>query len=353
MTSVFVPAVGQFDNIGDIILRRPHLAMLRPHGRLHVYLGDHPDGYAAGLLLDSEDLVYRSFGSWYRALLSTAAHERVHYAFKPGEIQLSFRGMKEHVAMVPALRAVHRGGGKVLRIGAGARTLAPLPRAIMRPSLQMTDLSVWRDGETAAYLGGDTMPDLGFATGSEATPAGRRDLLAVSLRGDRPHPGTDWLSGLRMLALELQATPFVVTQVARDSPRSIEIAALLGAPLLDFSGLDHDAQEESLRVVYRNSRAVVSDRLHVLVAAATEGARLLAPALVAGGKIPRHLSAAGFPTVDWVAHAQKPVDFVHSALDRFGAQSDSDRTLSEARNRIREVSASVDQLLRKPAETGR
>lgn len=345
MTSVFVPAVGQYDNIGDIILRRPHLAMLRPHGALHVYLGQCPEGYASGLDLDPSDVLYRSFRQWYEALFSHARRETVHYAFKPGEIQLSLLGLKEHVVMIPALRAVHRSGGRVVRIGAGARTLARFPRAMMRPSLTLTDLAIWRDAETAAFLGGETMPDLGFATGPERSPTAERNLLVVSLRGDRPFPPAVWLDGMRHLAAELDAAPMVVTQVARDSGRSAELAGSLGAELLDFDGRDHADQEAALRAVYGRATAVVSDRLHVLIAAATEGAPILAPLPHGGTKIRRHLDAAGFPRLDWDVRSQTSTEFIDEALGRRDAQQSDPQRLERARAAIARTHARVDALL--------
>lgn len=346
MTSVFVPAVGQYDNIGDVILRRPHLAMLRPHGTLHVYLGHHPEGYAAGLDLDASDVVYRSFRQWYTALLEHARTETVHYAFKPGEIQLSVPGLKEHVVMVPALRAVHNSGGRVVRIGAGARALARVPRAMMRPSLALTDLSVWRDADTAAFLGGETMPDLGFATGPERPPLAERDLLVLSLRGDRPTPPPVWLSGMRRLAAHLGVAPMVVTQVARDSGRSAELARALDAELLDFDGHDHAGQEAALRAAYGRAAAVSSDRLHVLIAAATEDAPVLAPLPHGGMKIRRHFEAAGFPQIDWDVRTQTPTDLVDEALRRREAQQSDPQRLARARAAITGTRAHVDALLR-------
>ena len=53
MNNVFVPLVGQYSNIGDIILRRPLARWIQNCGRLHVYTGNAPDGYIEGLQLDA------------------------------------------------------------------------------------------------------------------------------------------------------------------------------------------------------------------------------------------------------------------------------------------------------------
>ena len=60
-TQIFAVGRGQYENVGDIILRRQLLDWLRPVGRLHVYVGQSPDGYDQGLGLRDGDVVYRSF----------------------------------------------------------------------------------------------------------------------------------------------------------------------------------------------------------------------------------------------------------------------------------------------------
>lgn len=296
MTSIFVPAVGQYDNIGDIILRRPLLDTLRPLGALHLYLGDCPAGYIDGLSLSPSDVTYRSFGSWYRALLSAAGRGEAHYVFKPGEIQLTLRGMKEHVGMLPALLMVRLRGGRVVRVGSGARSFARLPRLLMRPSIALSQLVIWRDRATANFLGGETMPDFGFVAGAPLARA-ERNLLVVSLRGDRAMPDATWIAGVRLFAEEHALEIVVVTQVGRDSERTRQVASALDARTLDWDGVGHREQEAALRATYNSARAVVSDRLHVLIAAATEGAYPVGLLTTASDKIDRHFSAAGFPRV--------------------------------------------------------
>ena len=103
---IFVPARGQYDNIGDILLRRQLLDWLRDSGTLHIYLGQSPVGYDEGLRLRTGDVLYRSFRHWYVAALWSAARGRASYAFKPGEIQLTLIGMKEHLSMLPVIALI-------------------------------------------------------------------------------------------------------------------------------------------------------------------------------------------------------------------------------------------------------
>src|SRR4029079_18374413 len=86
-TEIFAVGRGQYENIGDIILRRPLLDWAREAGRLHVYVGDSPAGYDEGLGLQPEDRVYRSFRQWYAALVKAAVAGNAHSIYKPGEVQ--------------------------------------------------------------------------------------------------------------------------------------------------------------------------------------------------------------------------------------------------------------------------
>lgn len=308
---VFAVGRGQYENVGDVLLRRPLLDWAREAGRLHVYVGRSPEGYDQALGLRPDDVVYRSFPSWYLALVKSAAVGTAHSLYKPGELQLTLIGMKEHVVMLPAVALVRARGGAVARVGAGARNFAPLPRALMWPSNALSSYTRWRDAETAAYLGfGTAMPDLGYAEGmtddelrEELAAPEMRDLLVVSLRFDeevapRPYPTAEWLAGVREAAHRLDLRICVVTQVQVDDERSLQLAADLDAEVVRWPALaEHAAQERTLREVYRRTAVVASDRLHVLIAGLTEGAMPVGLELDDDGKIARHFGAVGITDV--------------------------------------------------------
>lgn len=310
---IFAVGRGQYENIGDIILRRPLLDWAREAGSLHVYVGNSPDGYDEGLGIRPEDTVYRSFRAWYTALCRSAWAGTAHSIYKPGEIQLTLVGMKEHVAMLPAAALVRLRGGTVSRIGVGARNFAPIPRALMWPSNALSSYTRWRDDRTAEYLGfGPAMPDLGYGGGMDddalaATldPASaNRDLLVVSLRDDtevapRPYPDAAWLDGIRKAATALDLRLCVVTQVSVDDPRTRRLADDLGgAEVVGWSQMtDHGPQEERLREVYRRTAVAASDRLHVIIAALTEGAAPVGLQLDDSDKISRHFSTIGIQDI--------------------------------------------------------
>jgi len=359
-TEIFAVGRGQYENIGDIILRRPLLDWAREAGRLNVYVGHSPAGYDEGLGLQPEDRVYRSFRQWYTALMKAGAAGTAHSIYKPGEVQLTLVGMKEHVAMLPAAALVRLRGGRVARVGVGARNFAPIPRAIMWPSNALSSYTRWRDDRTAAYLGfGPAMPDLGFAEGMDddelrasiAPQGGTRDLLVVSLRDDtevapRPYPDGAWFEGMTDAAARLGLTLCVVTQVSVDDERSRRLASDLGAELVGWSHLTgHAAQERRLREVYRRTAVAASDRLHVIVAALTEGAAPVGLQLDDSDKISRHFSTIG---VDDVALNTAPLtaDAIASRVVQVAERRTAQVTaLLRARARLRVVKSQLHDVL--------
>jgi|GEM_PF-492043 len=357
---VFAVARGQYENVGDVLLRRPLLRWARESGsRLHVYVGHSPDGYDEGLDLRPDDVVYRSFARWYAALVRSACAGRASSLFKPGEIQLTLVGTKEHLVMLPAVALVRARGGAVLRVGAGARGFAPVPRALVRPSIALTTYTRWRDERTAAYLGGGpAMPDLGFAEGADpatlrAARDGQdeRDVLVVSFRADvevapRPYPTPAVVDAIRRYAAEEGLRTWVVTQVSVDDERSHRLAAELDADVLGWpEPTGHDVQEARLRDLYRRTRVVLSDRLHVVVAAFTEGAFPVSLQLDASDKAARHLSTIGVHdvTVDATGlDTDAVLAGVRAAAGRGPAALDA---LLRARERLDAVRADVVRLL--------
>ncbi|MDT9593561.1 hypothetical protein RDV89_10820 [Nocardioides zeae] len=294
---IFVPAVGQEENIGDIILRRPLLDWLRESGDLHVYLGHCDTAYETALGLSPSDRVYRSFARWYIALLASAVRRRrMAYAFKPGEIQMTLSGMKEHIAVLPVTAVMRMRRHPIVRVGAGTRDFNRFFAAILRLGSRLTPGARWRDTGTAAALKGATMPDLAFAEGAteeEMQDEGPRDLVVVSMRGDRPADHGPLVAATKRFAATQGYDVVVVSQVLRDNALAESLAHLLDAEVQTFGENEHSSQEQRVRGTYRRAAVVVSDRLHVLIAAVTEGASLVGIQSDGSKKLERHFQAAG------------------------------------------------------------
>lgn len=345
---IFVPGVGQHDNIGDIILRRELIQWLRPLGQLHVYVGAAPDGYADALEAGQDAVIYYGFASWYRALLKSGLRGRAAYVFKPGEIQLTLKGMKEHIGMLPALLLARLTGGSIARVGVGSRNFSPIPRALMQPSIWLSQLTAWRDTETARYMRGRVMPDLAFGQGHARTDASAdedRSTLVVSMRSDRAFPSTEWISAVKNIAAEHKFQIVTIVQVLRDRERSAALATQLGAEFMDWDGSAPLLHEEALRETYQRTGLVVSDRLHVLIAATTEGASPAALLTDHSDKIDRHFSAAGITGVAASSLSATTDELERHLRKRIGAASDVRMRAAEARSALLAVRGEVEQLV--------
>lgn len=336
--AIFVPGVGQHENIGDIILRRQLLRRLRDHGHLHIYVGSSTDDYDQALGISDTDRLYRSFRRWYAAALRQAALGKATYVFKPGEIQLTLPGMKEHLAMLPVVALARMRGKPVIRVGTGSRNFAAVPRFLLRPSISLSTMTRWRDTRTAAYLSGRTMPDLAFAEGSPRPRDDRsdRDTIVVSMRSDRATTPQLWVDAVRALAERHQLRIVAISQVIRDNPKTAELAHRLGADALLWDGGRHGDREALLRAEYQRSVLTVSDRLHVLIAAFTEGSVPAALLTDGSDKIARHFAAAGISGIaltltseassgdvtDWLDAVTQRRDELLDKLDRARHQID-------------------------------
>lgn len=347
---IFVPMIGQYENIGDIILRRSLMNWLREAGMVHLYVGPAPDQYADALGVTADDVVYRSFVAWYAAALKSAALGNAHYAFKAGEIQLSLFGLKEHISVIPLISLIRLRGGKVIRIGSGSRNFSPVPRMMMKPSLWLSQLVMWRDARTAAYMGkGGVVPDLAFAEGDpieEMLPRETRDIMIVSMRGDRhSQSGGVWIDALREFVSSHALTIWVVTQVVRDSHTSQSLAESLGAQLLDWDGNDHGQQESKLRDLYRRAAIVVSDRLHVLIAAYTHGALPVGLLSYQSDKIDRHFDVIGISNITLFCNTIDKQEILDRLSETLASRDSMLSVLPVTRRRMGEVKSRLYQEL--------
>lgn len=163
-------------------------------------------------------------------------------------------------------------------------------------------LAAFRDAETVRLLGaGIVSPDWAFSLGSDIASWPRpesRSRLAVLLRGARPVPSDEWIAWLKAIADEFALRLTFISQVRRDNDLADQLAERMGGESICFpEGTDHADQEKLVREVYKETRIAVSDRLHGLIVAATEGAVPLGWIPSSNGKIARHFNAVDMPFV--------------------------------------------------------
>ena len=160
----------------------------------------------------------------------------------------------------------------------------------------------WRDANTRnSFQVGDIAPDWAFGEGPD--PAGglgpapsARKVLAVTMRSDRDVLTEDKIALIREIAHTHGLRIQVYSQVRRDRATMETLAEILhpGTPPIVMRDETHGEWEALMRNLYRDSAIVVSDRLHALIIAATEGAIPLALSNWTTEKAVRMLKPGGF-----------------------------------------------------------
>ena len=310
MGEVLVSARGQVDNLGDSVLRRGLLRALRSAGDLTVNVVGMPPGYLTGLGLSDADVLVSDPARWgptlTRGLLGGAL-----YGYNAGETYATAGYARHCFTTAPLLLAGRLRGGRSVHTGFGIRAPHRFWGRAIRLGLAGCDELTWRDASSRDWIGaGGLAPDWAYGEGSSnadlerggatsAAGAGRegagagRDVLAVSLRFDRPLPDETWLGAVRELARSRGLTVVALPQVGRDNDRAVVLARELGGEVLAWHGNDHGAREDVVRGVLRRSSFVVSDRLHALVLGHTEGALPIGLGTASVDKIARTLATVG------------------------------------------------------------
>lgn len=333
MKSLFVSVVGQDDNIGDSLLRRGMLDAVRSSDiQLHLFIGSASAGYQSGLGIRPEDVVYQNRDAWLRSLSVFRGRGATSFLANAGEI-IEMRGPRYlGRRQIGAVLKQKANGGALLQTGAGVRDVSSNRVLASMSVLRFFDLVTWRDSASRDYTSiGAVAPDWAFALESEPDDGERpRDVVAVSVRGDRAAPDESWYAAVSAAARRYGLEIIVLAQVKRDAPRARSIASSLNADFLDWVSDDHREQEERVRAVYARSLVTVSDRLHSLILGALEGsyplgmppqrspklARTLAPV---SSRMPLAAGALSEPEIEALPDAEKLVVDVHQATE--GARS--------------------------------
>lgn len=271
--NVFAQLPGQDDNLGDSALRVAYLEALRGAGRhVHVFLGAPTTDYTSVFAAAPDVTLYEQRVGWDRAL---AASARPVYAFNAGEINPRpgvFPGPRRAAECARVLES----GGALIVAGVGIKSVEDAGSVTFDNVMRDASIMSWRDqGSRDAAGFGDFAPDWAYSLGTpiaEWAPAAERSLTAVTLRFDRPWPSDAWFTAVRAFASETGTRIVTLAQVARDAPRAVRLAEVLGGEYLMAPSMRHDDMDIHVRAVYGRSLTVVSDRAHGLIMGATEGA---------------------------------------------------------------------------------
>lgn len=273
---IFIPVVGQFTNVGDVMHRKELISWFKRRAILHVYIGCAPKSFVNSLELEETAITYTSITKW---LLSIIKHinRQPSFIFNPGEINLRNKRLIGEIGLVPFTLLIRMFGGKVIRVGIAAKQNKTKLKFLWRCIFKISNKIYWRTLSSHHYFNiGKVIPDLAFAekvnqlqNSTQKLP--RRSLLTISMRFDRPAPSEKWYKAIKNVADFSQLDICVISQVKMDNERSKQIANHFGVnPILWKDEDSHKTQENAVRKEYSKTKLLISDRLHVLIAGTTE-----------------------------------------------------------------------------------
>ncbi|GAA5205011.1 polysaccharide pyruvyl transferase family protein [Microbacterium kyungheense] len=293
--SVYTILTGQYDNLGDSILRRAMVSQLARLGDWHVFIGRAPEDYVAALDLNDRTRVYRSRFRWLiAATRGMARRSSAVFVANPGEISSSWHEFLIGLTAVWLLAIGRFRANPGIRVGIGARDRQRPLSLGHELACRLARINIWRDQQSRDLFGrGHVAPDWAFAL--PASNAGEpRSFVALCYRADKPLPSPTALGAVQAWAADRGYQLVVVSQVRRDVEANRRLASSLGA--LHVGGTDRPLEqlEQDVRAMYARSVIVLGNRVHGLILGMVEGA---APGALLGHadmKTGRTLRAAGF-----------------------------------------------------------
>ncbi|WP_460785015.1 hypothetical protein [Microbacterium tumbae] len=307
----------------------------------HIYIGKAPRDYVDMLELPEDVVLYRSPSRWFfRAFSGLSRNDGGAFVSNPGEISSTRTEF-----ILGAMSAVLLGVGRLFgnpgfRVGIGARDRKRPWSLGHEIATRLAALNVWRDAASQrAYGRGALAPDWAFFL-DQFTNRENRDAVALSYRSDKALPTDNDLNILVEWCNARELELIVVTQVSRDFSSNAKMARRLGVRHIAVPDGSLAEVEASVRAVYARSVLVLSNRIHVLIIAAIDGA---CPGAILGHddvKIERTL-AAGHLSERVLGPGSTPLQ-MRRFLDRLaGSAQEVAFAVEQARADLREVAQDV------------
>lgn len=270
---VFTYLTGQYDNLGDALLRRALVREMSRLGTWEVYVGNAGDDYVRALHLPASARVHRSRGRWLLAAgASLLRRSRAVLVVNPGEVSSTRIELLLGLVSSALLVVAKIGRNPGYRLGIGARDRRRPLSIGHEIATALATRNVWRDAVSRDLFGrGEVAPDWAFALPTHDT-LGPRDLVVVTYRGDKAPPSLTALRAVRDWATARGFELVVTAQVRRDDESADEMARQLGVRHVRPSSPSLTDIEELVHDLYHRAVVVLSNRIHALIVGALDGA---------------------------------------------------------------------------------
>jgi F0F1-type ATP synthase delta subunit len=352
---IFITVVGQFTNVGDVMHRREIISWLKETGELHAYVGAAPKSFIEGLQLPDSAHLYTNLYKWLWSICWSKSKKTI-FVFNPGQMRLGTKRLIGELFLLPIELLVRLKKGPILRLGVAVKSGSSTSfKWLWNSFFSLTTHLYWRTSESREqFQRGFVIPDLAFnevkINSSPKPNAAPSRFLTVSMRSDRPPLTEDSLDAIKQVADESNLEIRVVAQVRMDNEMTEYLSKKLDSDAVIWpNNVSHIEQESKLRHIYRKSELVLSDRLHVLIAASTEGAipATLLPAKIK--KVEEHFSVINISDIAYeVSDKSKEeiASFLKSLFDRKveigNAIKNAQKKLNELRKKITQDISSIN-----------
>lgn len=285
----FLPMKTQYENLGDLVINRECIRLLRRHGRIVAGVAKAPAAFVEGLQLGTGEAC-RSALRFHLALIATGlrGQGRAYKVLLPGGFSGDLSGSRPFKeALTTAYFWFLRGCGvRIVRMGASVGPFSPA-RAWFekRKSRAMRCLGL-RDHLSIAYADAIRLanvrrfPDFAFMLATRERAAETSDpYIVLSFRADDASQLEAIAVGVRAMLERIDPDRRHAIVLAAQVERDERICAALRDLVADGRPtriVDANIGEAGLFDLYHRAAWVISNRLHVLLFAASCAARIWA-----------------------------------------------------------------------------
>ncbi|KJL47553.1 Polysaccharide pyruvyl transferase [Microbacterium hydrocarbonoxydans] len=344
---------GPDGNLGDILIRRASLEWVRTPSGVSAFVGSHPQSWLDAMDFTAQDTMV--FGG---------SRERIVWLLKgafgpkkpilvtdPGETWVGRNRLPHHLFhLAVGLVIKARGGAIIIPPHALAQQRAAskstITLSLHRLFARLADVCLWREPWSKAEARtGVLVPDIAFSRNPRAG-ADTRDLLIVSLRGDRPLPSRQALDAIRSVGQSTGLEVVAVSQVDVDDERAQTLSSILQTRAVIWDPEDQ-ASAERVSQAYDRAALVISDRLHVLILGLLSGAMPVELAPSPERKIAAHFSTIGLDHISFNAENRSEDEISFWLSAQIQRREEAVAAMRIAHEELQRVADQVGTILRR------